>query len=138
MQDVNRIFVIGNLVDDPILDRTGSGTPVADFVVASTRTWTSKDGEKHEDRLCIDCSAFGHAANSIAKHGQRGTRVVVEGRLRHERWTGHDGQQHGKHSVLAQTIAFLSGSDLKREQPQDEPQPAMQVATGIGEDAIPF
>jgi len=89
------ITIIGNLTADPELRFTPSGAAVANFTVASTprqfdRTSNDwKDGET----LFMRCSVWRDAAENVAESLQRGTRVVVSGRLK-QRSYEKDGAKH--------------------------------------------
>ena len=78
------ITVIGNLVDDPELKFTPSGVAVAKFRVASTpRTFNRQTNEwKDEESLFLTCSVWRQAAENVAASLARGTRVIVQGRLK--------------------------------------------------------
>ncbi len=77
------ITVIGNLTADPELRFTPSGAAVANFTVASTpRQFDRQAGEwKDGETLFLRCSVWRDAAENVAESLQRGTRVVVNGRL---------------------------------------------------------
>ena len=59
MANLNRVFLIGNLTRDPQLSYLPSGTPVAEFGLATNRRWRGTDGEMKEETCFIDCKAFG-------------------------------------------------------------------------------
>src|SRR6266540_551228 len=84
------ITVIGNLTDDPELRFTPSGAAVAKFRVASTpRTLDRATGEwKDGEPLFLACSVWRQAAENVAESLQRGSRVIVSGRLRQRRPLG--------------------------------------------------
>jgi single stranded DNA-binding protein len=73
----------GNLVDDPELRCTPSGQPVVRFRVASTpRYYDKAAGEwKDGDSLFLTCQAWRQLAGHAAESLNRGTRVIVAGRL---------------------------------------------------------
>ncbi|MFJ9799896.1 single-stranded DNA-binding protein [Streptomyces sp. NPDC101145] len=87
------ITVVGNLVDDPELRFTPSGAAVAKFRIASTprsfdkqtRQWV--DGEA----LFLSCSVWRQMAEHVAESLQRGTRVVVQGRLGQRSYEDREG-----------------------------------------------
>ena len=45
---VNRVILVGRLGRDPEMRQTGSGTPVANFSVATNETWNGQNGERQE------------------------------------------------------------------------------------------
>src|SRR2546421_1656158 len=89
------ITVIGNLTDDPELRFTPSGAAVAKFRVASTpRTLDRASGEwKDGEPLFLACSVWRQAAENVAESLQRGSRVIVQGRLRQRSYETKEGEK---------------------------------------------
>lgn len=86
------ITVVGNLVDDPELRFTPAGAAVAKFRIASTPRRFNKTTNEWEDGdpLFLTCSVWRQAAENVAESLQRGTRVIVQGRLKQRSY--EDGQ----------------------------------------------
>ena len=89
------ITVIGNLTDDPELRFTPSGAAVARFTVASTpRIMDRQTNEwKDGDPLFLSCNIWRQAAENVAESLQRGTRVIVSGRLRQRSYETREGEK---------------------------------------------
>ena len=89
------ITVIGNLTDDPELRFTPSGAAVAKFRIASTpRTLDRASGEwKDGEPLFLACSVWRQAAENVAESLQRGSRVIVSGRLRQRSYETREGEK---------------------------------------------
>jgi single-strand DNA-binding protein len=89
------ITVIGNLTDDPELRFTTSGAAVAKFRIASTpRTLDRATGEwKDGEPLFLACSVWRQAAENVAESLQRGSRVIVSGRLRQRSYETKEGER---------------------------------------------
>ena len=79
-----QITITGNLVDDPELRFTPSGQPVAKFRIASTPRYMDRSTNewKDGDSLFLTCQAWRQLAENAAESLNRGTRVIVAGRLR--------------------------------------------------------
>ncbi len=89
------ITVIGNITDDPDLRFTPSGAAVANFTVASTpRIYDKQTNEwKDGDALFLRCSIWRQAAENVAESLQRGSRVVVSGRLKQRSYETREGEK---------------------------------------------
>jgi single-strand DNA-binding protein len=89
------ITVVGNLTADPELRFTPSGAAVASFTVASTpRTFDRQTNEwKDGEALFLRCSIWRQAAENVAESLQRGTRVVVSGRLKQRSFETREGEK---------------------------------------------
>ena len=89
------ITVVGNLVDDPELRFTPSGAAVANFRIASTpRTFDRQSNEwKDGDSLFLSCAVWRQAAENVAESLTKGTRVVVQGRLKSRQYETREGER---------------------------------------------
>jgi single-strand DNA-binding protein len=110
----NKIILIGNLTKDPELRYTPQGTPVASFRLAVNRRYKQADEVKQETTF-IDNVVFGKQAESCSKYLNKGSSVLVEGRLQERRWESN-GQQRSKFEVIAQSVRFLSKRGGSQEQ----------------------
>jgi single-strand DNA-binding protein len=89
------ITVVGNLTDDPDLRFTPSGAAVANFTVASTPRFFDKQTNewKDGDALFLRCSIWRQAAENVAESLHRGTRVIVQGRLKQRSYETREGEK---------------------------------------------
>jgi single-strand DNA-binding protein len=89
------ITLIGNLTDDPELRFTPSGAAVAKFRVASTPRYLDRaSGEwKDGEALFLTCNVWRQAAEHAAESLQRGTRVIVSGRLKQRSYETKEGEK---------------------------------------------
>jgi single-strand DNA-binding protein len=89
------ITIIGNITGDPELRFTPSGAAVANFTVASTpRAFDRQSNEwKDGETLFMRCSVWRDAAENVAESLQRGTRVIVSGRLKSRSYETKEGEK---------------------------------------------
>jgi single-strand DNA-binding protein len=89
------ITVVGNLTADPELRFTPSGAAVANFTVASTpRTFDKNANEwKDGEALFLRCSVWRQAAENVAESLQKGTAVIVQGRLKQRSYETKEGEK---------------------------------------------
>ncbi|HEV7854066.1 MAG TPA: single-stranded DNA-binding protein [Mycobacterium sp.] len=89
------ITVVGNLTADPELRFTPSGAAVANFTVASTpRIFDRQSSEwKDGDALFMRCSIWREAAENVAESLTRGSRVIVQGRLKQRSYETREGEK---------------------------------------------
>jgi single-strand DNA-binding protein len=101
----NFVHLEGNLTRDPELRFTKSGTPVANFSVASNRSWFDEaTRERKEQVTFIDVECWKGLAENLRDSAKKGTRVTVDGRLEQRTWETEDGQKRSKHVVVAQSV----------------------------------
>jgi single-strand DNA-binding protein len=89
------ITVVGNLTADPDLRFTSTGVAVLDFTVASTpRVYDRESGEWRDDHtLFLRCTLWRQAAENAAKSLTKGTRVIVQGRLKQRSFETKEGDK---------------------------------------------
>jgi len=102
---VNRVILIGRLVDAPTLRYVGNGKAVADFRLAVDRPYKNRDGERQTD--FINIVAWGKQAENCANYLDKGRQVAVDGRLEISRWQDQQGNNRYTPQVVAQSVQFL-------------------------------
>ena len=113
---MNKVMIIGNLGRDPEMRYTPSGRPVTTFSVASTRSWHSADGERHEDTEWFNVVAWGNLAEICNTYLHKGQQVYVEGRLQTRRWEDSDGNKHFAIELVAREMIMLGD---RKDMPDD-------------------
>ena len=108
---LNHITIMGRLVRDPELRRTGSGVAVASFTVAVDRDFGGRDGGEKETDF-IDCVAWRQTGEFVSKYFTKGRMIVVSGRLQIRSWTDKDGNKRRTAEVVADNVYF---GDSKRD-----------------------
>jgi single-strand DNA-binding protein len=106
MASLNKVLLLGNLVRDPEVRYTASGTPVSTFSLAVNRRM--RQGDAWRDEVCfIDVITFGRQAETVGEYLAKGRAALIEGQLRWRSWDGGDGQRRSKHEVIAERVQFL-------------------------------
>lgn len=104
---LNKVMIIGHLGRDPELRYTPSGRPVASFSVATSRTWTSSEGERREETEWFNVVAWGNLAEICKSHLTKGQQVYVEGRLQTRGWEDEHGTRHYRTELVANEMILL-------------------------------
>ena len=102
---LNHITIMGRLVRDPELRRTGSGIAVASFTVAVDRDFGDRDGGEKETDF-IDCVAWRQTGEFVSKYFTKGRMIVVSGRLQIRSWNDKDGNKRRTAEVVADNCYF--------------------------------
>jgi single-strand DNA-binding protein len=152
MPSLNKVLIAGNLVDDPRTGLLESGVSVANFRIASTQSYKSRDGEWKEKTCFVDVVAWRRTAELVSEYLRKGSPVMVEGELQTNSWQGQDGTQRSRVEILARRVQFLQrqgqggpSQDQKAgDRERDEPPPKYddtadsQRPSGDDYDDIPF
>jgi len=123
-------MLIGNVGTDPEMRFTANGNPVTSFRVATSRTYTTSEGERRQETEWFTIVAWKKQAESCNQFLNKGQRVYVEGSLRTRSWEGRDGQKRVTAEVIAnrvlfldrQTVAPLPGEEAPVEAPTEAPE----------------
>ena len=102
----NKIVLVGNLTKDIDLRYTQSGAAIGSCGIAVTRKYTL-NGEKREETCFIDITFFGKQAEIANQYLNKGSKLLVEGRLKFDQWTDNNGQNRSKHTVAGENMTML-------------------------------
>jgi len=137
-----RITIIGNLGRDPEMRYLPSGQAVTNISVATNRRYTDSNGQRVDETAWFRVSVWGNQAENVNQYLQKGSKVLVEGRLRPDPETGGprvytrgDGTSGASFEITAQRVLFLSTRE------EDQAYQSQQHDGGgdsIDEDDIPF
>jgi single-strand DNA-binding protein len=109
MASINKVILIGNLGRDPELRYTQGGQAVANFTLATSERFSSKDGEKQERTEWHRIVAWGRTGELCAQYLSKGRSVYLEGRLQTREWEDKEGQKRKTTEIVATTVQFLGG-----------------------------
>jgi single-strand DNA-binding protein len=105
----NHTTIVGNLVDDPELRFTNTGTAVANMRVAVTQR-IQQDGEwRDRDTSFLKVNVWRGQAEHLADSLAKGDRVMVTGRLRQRSWETPEGDKRSVTEIEADEV----GASLK-------------------------
>jgi single-strand DNA-binding protein len=108
MADLNKVFLMGRLTFDPELRRTPSGTAVAELRMATSRSWSGRDGERREETLFVDVTVWDRQAENCCQYLRKGSPIHVEGYLKMDNWEDKNtGEKRSKIRVQAERVQFL-------------------------------
>lgn len=104
---LNKVMIIGNVGREPEMRYTPSGRPVTSFSVATSRTWTSAEGERREETEWFNVVAWGNLAEICKTHLTKNQQVYVEGRLQTRGWEDDNGKKHFRTELVANEMILL-------------------------------
>ena len=149
MAGINKVILIGNLGKDPELRHTPQGQAVANFPLATSESWTDKNGQKQERTEWHKIVVWGKPAELTAKYLTKGRKAYVEGRLQTRAWDDKEGQKRYTTEVVANTVQFLDSAQGRGDSPNYNSGAAPEAdpfgsppdfggSSSEGSDEIPF
>ena len=129
----NKVVLVGNLTRDIELRYTTSGVAIGNSSIAVTRKITS-NGERRDETCFIDISFFGKSAEIANQYLNKGSKLLIEGRLKFDQWTDNNGQNRSKHSIAVESMEMLGDAKQNNQgyqqgvpkKPQQQKQPQRQ------------
>ena len=122
MSGLNKIMVIGNVGTDPEMRYTPSGSPVTSFRLATSRRYSTQDGERREETEWFTIVAWSQLAEQVNQYLSKGRRAYVEGRPHSHSYQGNDGQMRLRNEIIAERVLFLDRAGGGEPQPGEAPQ----------------
>src|ERR1700755_3527009 len=107
MASFNRVILVGNLTRDPELRYIPSGTAVTDIGLA-VNDRVKRGDQWVEEATVVDVTLWGRAAGTRNECLSKGSPVLIEGRLKLDRWE-KEGQKHSKLKVVGERLQMLGG-----------------------------
>lgn len=105
----NKVVLVGNLTRDIEMRYAQSGNAIGASAIAVTRRFTT-NGEKREETCFIDITFYGRMAEIANQYLSKGSKILIEGRLRFEQWSDQNGQNRSKHSIQVENMEMLGGN----------------------------
>ena len=128
---MNKVHLIGRLVDNPVLRYTSNTTPVASYTIAINNGY----GDKQETDY-INITTWGKSGEFVNKYFVKGQPIAVVGRLKNKNYESN-GVKHYGMEVVTEEIEFVG---YKKEETKEEPTEEEFTPSFIleDEDELPF
>ncbi len=142
---MNKVILMGRLTRDPEVrySQGQNSTAIAKFSIAVDRRF-KRDGQADAD--FFNCTCFGKQGEFVEKYLQKGTKVVVTGRVENDNYE-KDGVKHYSVQIMVEEIEFAESKNSQGSNGEGGaarsagPAPAgdgfMNIPTGIDEE-LPF
>ena len=102
--NLNHVTIVGNAVDAPEMRSTQSGQQVANLRVATNRMWKDAQGTRQKATEFHSVVLWGRLAEIASQYLQKGSLVLIEGRLQTRSWEDASGQKKYRTEIVAQTM----------------------------------
>ena len=122
--NLNKAFILGNVTRDPEVRALPSGSQVTSFGIATNRYYTDSAGQKKEEAEFHNIVCFGKLADISSRYLNKGSMVLIEGRIKTRNWQDSAGVKHYKTEIIAESLQLgpknIGGSYKK---PLSNPEP---------------
>jgi len=136
MGSLNKATLIGNLGKDPEVRVVPNGAKVANFSIATTESYTGKDGNKVDKTEWHNIVMWRGLAEVAEKYLKKGSQVYVEGRLQTRSWDDQNGLKRYTTEIVADNMVMLGkptgGGQRDGGEGYQRSEPAMNTARSSG------
>jgi single-strand DNA-binding protein len=135
--NVNKVFIVGRLTDNPEKRTTPSGQSVCTLRIATNRFWT-KDGQRQEQTEYHSVVLWQRLADIAAQYLQKGNLAFIEGRLQTRSWDDPSGAKKYRTEIIAESLQMgPKGMGQSNEQSPIQPAEQKEQAPAQAETEIP-
>jgi len=109
----NRVYLVGNLGNDPEIKSFGEGKQIARFSLATTESYKDANGKKTSSTMWHNLVAWNGTAAIVEKLLKKGSEVAIEGRLVNRSYDDKEGNKRYVTEVVVNELLLLRS---KREE----------------------
>jgi single-strand DNA-binding protein len=110
--NINRVVVSGNLTRDPELRQLAGGNSVCKLRIAvNTRKKDRETNQWSDHPNYFDVTVWGAQGENVAKYLQKGSPLLIDGRLEWREWQAQDGTNRQSVEIIAENTQFIGGRD---------------------------
>lgn len=113
-RSLNKAMLIGNVGSDPEIRTVGTGGKVAQFSLATSRSWNDQSGNKQEKTEWHRCVVWNNSrgtglADVVERYVKKGEKLYVEGEIEYRQWQDKDNQTRYTTEIRVRELQLLGG-----------------------------
>ncbi|WP_340110804.1 single-stranded DNA-binding protein [Maribellus mangrovi] len=145
---VNKVILVGNVGKDPEVRHLDSGVAVANFPLATSESYTAKNGDRVTTTEWHNIVLWRGLADVAEKYVTKGRQLYIEGRIRSRSYDDKDGNKRYITEIYGDVMQMLGSKDSNQgpdsgtsssssqESTPDVKEP--DIDTPEGDDDLPF
>ena len=115
--NLNKVFVLGRLTCDPEARSLPSGQSVVNFGMATSNFFIDKSGQKQQQPEFHNIVLFGRLADIASQYLNKGSLVLIEGRLQTRTWQDSTGNKRSRTEIIGQSLQLGPKSTTEKSVP---------------------
>jgi single-strand DNA-binding protein len=136
---VNKAILVGNLGRDPEIRHIPSGQAVANFTLATSDSYTDRNGARQERTDWHNIVVYGKQAELCGQYLKKGRQVYVEGRISTRQYEAKDGSgKRYRTEIVAQRVQFLGGRAGATDEAPADFAGGADMPAAVDDEDIPF
>ena len=141
MAGVNKVILVGNLGKDPEIRHLDSGVAVANFSLATTESYTNKQGERVNQTEWHNVVLWRGLADIAEKYLKKGNSVYIEGKIVTRKWEDKDSNTRYSTDIVADKMTMLGSKQESTSAALNkgiEPTNSLDSSDQLNNDDLPF
>ncbi len=141
MAGVNKVILVGNLGKDPEIRHLDSGVAVANFSLATTESYTNKQGERVNQTEWHNVVLWRGLADIAEKYLKKGNSVYIEGKIVTRKWEDKDSNTRYSTDIVADKMTMLGSKQESTSTALNkgiEPTNSLDSSDQLNNDDLPF
>jgi single-strand DNA-binding protein len=139
MAGVNKVILVGNLGKDPEIRHLDNGIAVANFSLATTESYTNKQGERVNQTEWHNVVLWRGLADVAEKYLKKGNSIYVEGKINTRKWEDKEGVTRYSTDIIADKMTMLGSKSDNSNSASNVVSPLESSPTkSSGNDDLPF
>lgn len=106
----NSVKLIGRIGQDPEVKTLDKGNKVATFSLATSDSYTARDGSKQEQTQWHNIVVWGNLATVCEKYLKKGKEIAIDGRLTYRNWEDKNGTKRTSTEIVANELLFVGSN----------------------------
>ena len=144
-KSVNKVILVGNVGKDPEVRYSQSGTPAANFSLATNERFKDLNDEWQERTEWHSIVAWQRLAEIVGEYVAKGSKVYVEGKIQTSSWEDRQsGERKYRTEIVARDLLLLglrengAGDHQRPSHNENDDQPSHADFGEIVDQDIPF
>lgn len=108
---VNKVILIGNVGKDPEIRHLDSGVAVANFSLATSESYTAKNGDRISSTEWHNIVLWRGLAEVAEKYVKKGMQLYIEGKIKSRSYDDKDGNKRYITEIYADSMRMLTTKD---------------------------
>ncbi|MEY4382874.1 MAG: hypothetical protein RI995_416 [Bacteroidota bacterium] len=125
MAGVNKVILLGNLGQDPEIRFLPSGTKVANISIATTESYTNKEGQRVDQTEWHRVELWDGLAGIAEQYLKKGNQVYIEGKIRSEEYQDKNGNTARSYKIRATSMNLIGSRDQSTGEAKEKVAPGM-------------
>lgn len=126
MAGVNKVILLGNLGQDPEVRFLPSGTKVANISIATSESYTNKEGQRVDQTEWHRVELWDGLASIAEQYLKKGNQVYIEGKIRTEEYQDKSGNTARSYKIRATSLNLIGGREGNTStESKEKPAPSM-------------